>query len=66
MTIKILGLKGLTHLFILTVCMRGIFEREEYFPSLIMVTENFAFKSGSSKHGNAARAKVASNSVAAR
>ena len=44
----------------------GILESAVYFPSLMMVTENFAFMAGSSKHGKAARANVGSNNVAAK
>ena len=50
----------------LTVFMRGILESAVYFPSLMMVTKNFAFMAGSSKHGKAARANVGSNKVAAK
>lgn len=51
---------------ILTVFMMGILESAVYFPSLMIVTENFAFMAGSSKHGKAARANVGSNNVAAK
>jgi len=50
----------------LTVFMMGILESAVYLPSLMMVTENFAFMAGSSKHGKAARANVGSNNVAAK
>ena len=50
----------------LTVFTMGILESAVYFPSLIMVTENFAFMAGSSKHGKALRANVGSNKVAAK
>lgn len=46
--------------------MMGILDSAVYFPSLMMVIENFAFIAGSSKHGNAARANVGSNNVAAK
>ena len=44
----------------------GMLESAVYFPSLMMVTENFAFMAGSSKHGKASRANVGSNNVAAK
>jgi len=50
----------------LTVFTMGILESAVYFPSLMMVTENFAFMAGSSKHGKASRANVGSNKVAAK
>lgn len=46
--------------------MMGILESAVYFLSLMIVTENFAFMAGSSKHGKAARANVGSNNVAAK
>lgn len=57
---------GIFSLEVLTVFMIGILESAVYFSSLMMVTENFAFMAGSSKHGKAARAKVGSNNVAAK
>ena len=50
----------------LTVFSMVILEIAVYFPSLMMVTENFAFMAGSSKHGKAFRANVGSNKVAAK
>ena len=50
----------------LTVFSTGILDSAVYFPSLMRVTENFAFMAGSSKHGKAFRANVGSNKVAAK